>query len=165
MSDLKRTLWVALLVALTLPLMSSQALAGCGCDHPPPAFAPVMPAFASPGTEIVLNTDNGRLKSGASYEVRFASTRGGWPITAKGVAISRDAVAVNMPAGLFSGPATVTILDSKNGNHVFDSSLFTAMTLPRRLPAGDAIVALDRFVGGGDRGRHPPHPGRPPGRR
>ena len=146
MSVLKRTLWMALMVALTLPLMSSQALAGCGCDHPPPAFAPVMPAFGSPGTEIVLNSEKGRLRSGATYEVRFSSTKGGWPATAKGIAISRDAVAVNVPAGLFSGPATVTILDSKNGDHVFDSSLFTAMTLPRRLPAGDSIVSLNKFV-------------------
>ena len=146
MSALKRTLWIALMVALTLPLMSSQALAGCGCDHPPPAFAPVMPAFGSPGTEIILNSDRGRLRSGASYEVRFVSSNSFWPISAKGIAISRDAVAVNVPAGLFSGPTAITIVDSKNGDHVFDSSLFTAMTLPRRLPAGDAIVALNGFV-------------------
>ena len=51
------------MIALRLPLLrralaaaatavwiaASPAWAGCGCDHPPPAWAQVMPPFGSPG--------------------------------------------------------------------------------------------------------------------
>jgi hypothetical protein len=71
-----RALAAPWLAAVWLLAAAPPAHAGCGCDHPPPAFAPVMPAFAPPGASVLINLDGAPLTWGASYDVTFAPSQG-----------------------------------------------------------------------------------------
>src|SRR4030095_4635613 len=61
----------ALLVLTAMPPFVRPAPSGCCCDHPPPAFAPVMPPFGSPGRTIRLYADGGFFVPGARYSIAF----------------------------------------------------------------------------------------------
>src|SRR5262245_58744511 len=52
---------------------AAPALAGCGCDHPPPAWAPVMPPFAPPGSKVRVWAKDVKFEVGKAYQVRFGA--------------------------------------------------------------------------------------------
>src|SRR5690349_21217517 len=60
--------------ALSLALVfggADNALAGCGCNKPPPQPAAIIPNVASAGTEVTLH--DRRFRKGAKWTVTFTS--------------------------------------------------------------------------------------------
>jgi len=134
-------------IALAVPLLTTTAQAGCGCDHPPPAFAPVMPPFGAAGKLLTLNVDSNDLSAGVSYDVEFKMAKGWSSMFGNGLAIDSGTVQVNVPGGLL-GPVSITIHRGRKSQAIdFDDSLFTALALPHRMPAGDSLVLLQDFTG------------------
>ena len=145
MKPLDRFLW-GLLVALGLSIPAAPSHAGCGCDHPPPAFAPVMPAFGSPGSELVLNLEAPSLEEGATYWVSFTNEKSPIPAYGEGVARAADSLRLTVPSTILTGPARIQIHDEDRSVIAeFDDSLFTGLPLPRRMPAGDAMILIEDF--------------------
>jgi len=68
---LRRTLTLAAIVILG-SLTPTVVDAGCGCEKPPPAAAPIRPAFASPGDDVTIFAPG--LNASSVYGVLFIST-------------------------------------------------------------------------------------------
>ncbi len=138
------TMALAFFALLASPVLTTPAHAGCGCDHPPPAWAPVMPAFGPPGTAIVLNAQSGEFVPGAEYTVEFNG--GSWSTIDLTVAAdSVSSLAVNLPF-VFPGPTKIEV-DGPGYSHVYEEHLFTTLALPRKVPAGDAVMMLNDLSG------------------
>ncbi|MDH3686892.1 MAG: hypothetical protein OEP95_11740 [Myxococcales bacterium] len=147
MRRLDRWLW-GLVAALAFLIPGTPSHAGCGCDHPPPAFAPVMPPFASPGSPLLLNLETAALEEGAGYYVEFLNEKSLMPVYGKGVATSADSLRVETPSMLLTGPARIRVLREDHSVIAeFEKSLFTGLALPRRLPAGDSMILIEDFYG------------------
>ncbi len=144
-TTLFRIVPLAMLIAVVSLLPSADAQAGCGCDHPAPPAAPVMPPFASPGTTIEVNFETASLTVGEEIEVTFTGTRGR-DQEVDGLVVSSNAVRVSVPGGLRTGPVSISV-ESGGTIHALDDSLFTALAAPRRMPRGNSISMLDRFRG------------------
>ncbi len=128
----------AFALALTALLgASAPAQAGCGCDHPPPAWAPVMPPFASPGKTIRIHPDSYELEQGVSWEVHFGS---GWvpAVDAGGM------LEVAVPVGTQPGPVSLRV----RGGDVdvsLDEAHFTALARAPIIPAGTGTFTVPEF--------------------
>jgi hypothetical protein len=116
--------------------IASSARAGCGCDHPPPGYATVMPAFASPGKIIRINTEDADFKPGAAHLVDF-----GRGVTAKTLAMSSDYLEVEVPNRVMPGPVALRVL-GPNLNKVYSESLFTALPMPAPIEEGTRAVLV-----------------------
>lgn len=134
----------ALMLGLTTSLLPATAQAGCGCDHPAPAWAPVMPAFAFPGGKIRLDGEGAAFQKNRTYTVAFAQPFR--PLTVLVTATNERSLDVVVPAGLMSGPVSIRVT-AKSFDKTYGKELFTALPLPRQLPAGDAIVAVNDYLG------------------
>lgn len=134
----------ALMLGLTTSLLAGPAQAGCGCDHPAPAWAPVMPAFAFPGGKIRLDGDGVSFKVGRTYTVEFL--RPLVPLKVTVTAQSTRSIDVVLPAGIMAGPIAIHVT-GKNLDKTYGKELFTALPLPRQLPAGDVLVAINDYLG------------------
>lgn len=142
-----RTHWIlaaGLMLGLATTLLAAPAQAGCGCDHPAPAWAPVMPAFAFPGGRIRLDGEGAAFQKNRTYTVAFAQPFR--PISVLVTATNERSLDVIVPAGLTSGPVSIRVT-AKNFDKTYGKELFTALPLPRQLPAGDAIVAVNDYLG------------------
>lgn len=142
-----RTGWIlaaALMLGLTTSLLAAPAQAGCGCDHPAPAWAPVMPAFAFPGGKIRLDGDGVSFKKSATYTVEFLRPLS--PLKVTVTAKNTRSIDVVVPAGMMAGPIAIRVT-GKGFDKTYGKELFTALPLPRQLPAGDAIVAVNDYLG------------------
>jgi hypothetical protein len=136
----------ALLVLTAMPPFVRPATAGCGCDHPPPAFALVMPPFGSPGRTIRLYADGGFFVPGARYSIAFQPTASGLASAATVVAFRPDRLEVAVPSNLTPGPMKL-VVKGPGYSKTYGADLFTALPLPRRLPTGDASISVKGLQG------------------
>ena len=132
------------------------ASAGCGCDHPPPSFALVMPAFASPGSEITIFPVGGsEFQSGHIYRVDFG---GGEVVETDASGVVETAVAgaevvetiasssshlrvlVPESAGENPGP-TVLHVQGEGYDHYYSNAAFTALPRAPVVPADGGSFA------------------------
>ncbi|MCP5060506.1 MAG: hypothetical protein GY937_27730 [bacterium] len=139
----------AVLALLALVPNPAPILAGCGCDHPPPAWAPIMPPFASGGQPMLINAQKDEFDVGKTYEVSFGKP--GWFVAkVTVVADSKTQLRIEMPKLVNIGPVELHVTEmegtERGDTDVYDSSLFTAMALPRRLPAGDAVIMMQELM-------------------
>ncbi len=125
-----------LLAFLAAPPVVPTATAGCGCDHPPPAFAPIMPSFASPGTEITLNANGFLFEVGSTYGVNF-----GEGTTVPVIAEDADEILLPMPDYLTSGPAAIRVT-GPNVDHTFSDADFTVLPEALPMPTTDGVSVL-----------------------
>lgn len=134
------------LAVLLAPPLAGPASAGCGCDHPLPMAAPVMPPFGFPGSTIRLDGTGGFVP-GNVYTAEFRSTGPlSFPLRVKGRARSTSSLDVPVPIGLLAGPASIRVTGS-NFDRTYGSELFTALATPRRIPQGDLVYAANDYVG------------------
>ena len=118
-------LGLGFLLAALLPI---QAHAGCGCDHPPPAWDVVMPPFGSPGKTIALFATGGdAFVPGETYEVKFGSPE------ASAIATMDDRLEVTVPDGVNLGPVEIEVR-GPGVDHKYAKSDFTALPDPRVVP-------------------------------
>lgn len=127
---------LALLALASVPPAVPSATAGCGCDHPPPSWALVMPAFASPGREITIEGDGFEFVLDAEYEVDFGNGR-----LATTVADSTVMLRAVVPDQVEPGPVALRVRGD-DLDHQYDASLFTALPPAPALPEGDGIWLL-----------------------
>lgn len=134
-------LWVALLI-LGMPRLSE---AGCGCDHPPPAFASIMPPFGSPGTKIRLSAlGTSRFSVGRPYKVDFGGTE---VVTV--TAQRADYLVVTVPAKVASdpGPKALKVQGAGYDKQYLESD-FTALPPAYVVPAsGGSFASWKVFTG------------------
>jgi hypothetical protein len=121
------------------------AQAGCGCDHPPPGWAPVMPAFASPGKTIVVTAEGAGFKTGRSYEVSLKPT-GGNRVSVDAVALDAERLKLSMPDGLSPGPTAITVSGQGSFSVTHSSSLFTALPEMPVVPVGGGALQEKKLV-------------------
>jgi hypothetical protein len=131
------------LAAAWLLAAAPPAHAGCGCDHPPPAFAPVMPPFASPGHDVLIQTDGNAFQTGNSYQVRFSLDDD--PISVTGTAVGEDRLKVKAPGGRDPGPASITVYGEDGFRQSFPSDLFTLLPRPPVVPVDGGALQQRQF--------------------
>jgi hypothetical protein len=137
----------ALLLGTGHPLLLPQpAAAGCGCDHPAPAWAPVMPPFASPGGKIRIDAGSRPLTVGRYYYVQFHPSNGQG--STQGAALVRaqatDHLFVTVPQDLAPGPVKLQVT-GWGYDQQYDHALFTALPAAAPIPAGDAALVSRRY--------------------
>lgn len=132
-------LFAPLLAATWLLAAAPPAHAGCGCDHPPPALARVMPPFASPGHKVMVSLDSAVLTVGQSYDIVFGSNVG-----AKGVAVTPASLIVEVP-GVGPGPAAIVVKTSRKSSVTIGAEHFTALVRPPVVPAAGGAFADVQF--------------------
>jgi hypothetical protein len=130
---------LALLAGAWLLAAAPPANAGCGCDHPPPAWAPVMPPFAAPGQTLRLFPEGFELVDGEAYLVEFDGNAASETVIAAKPAGAKkndpvEYLDVVFPAGVRSGPASIRV-SGPGVDHTYPSSLFTAMQPLLTLPS------------------------------
>jgi hypothetical protein len=119
---------VVALAVLLLPAASARA--GCGCDHPPPDWAMVMPPFGSPGALIHVFADGGEFVPGEAYGVKLGDDR---VVTV--LAEDSTVLEVLVPGGLALGPVEIEV-NGPGYNRVYPGELFTALPPARAVPPG-----------------------------
>ncbi len=109
----KSSRWIVSLALLFALVAGSPSVvnAGCGCDHPPPAWAPVMPIFAPVGESVTLHPKGRVFIPGHSYKVTFNN------ITVPGGVVAEKAGALDVvvPKGLPVGPTFITVTHLQRG--------------------------------------------------
>lgn len=140
----------ALVVATAVPPFVRPATAGCGCDHPPPAYAPVMPAFAVPGKSIRVFAEGGRFRAFSRYTVTFtsvpASLTAALNPSVTVTALRPDSIQLTVPSNLKVGPISLRVA-GPGYDKTYSPDLFTALPLPRKLPTGDAAILIKTLAG------------------
>lgn len=126
---MKRKFLVLPIIVFLLVLTSNldKALAGCGCDHPPPEYEYVLPSVIWPGMPVNLYSDD--FDEGNEYTVRF----GGVSVTGTAAMDGewRMRVRVELPEGLPLGPTPIWV----DGLELsIPSSDFTVISKPYVLP-------------------------------
>jgi hypothetical protein len=120
--------------ALVCAVASSSARAGCGCDHPPAAWAPIMPPFAWSDKRITINAVEGaEFVPGAAYEVTFENRK------QVVLATSVTHLWVHVPFGLKPGPVAVEV-KGPGYHYKYADSLFTALPNPFRVNPHNAAI-------------------------
>ncbi len=120
---------------------ATPAWSGCGCDHPPPDWALVMPPFASPGKTLTLHAPTPDFVVGETYTVEFESDAE-VDVVAESVAI----LELEMPGGVDPGPVEIRVRGN-DFDHTYPSSLFTALSPAVLVPAQDGAWHLKNFAG------------------
>ncbi len=124
---------------------AGAAQAGCGCDHPPPNWAPIMPSFASPGKMLTISpAGNEQFYRGSAYHVIFEGTDGLERLV-YGTATSTTRVEVEMPSGLRAGPVDIRV-SGPGYDEKYDDEYFTAMPAAAVIPPREAVY-LKSFWG------------------
>lgn len=141
MSSVPRPLTLSCLgaIACMALIAATPARAGCGCDHPPPAWTSVMPPFGSAGATIQLMADDSALEIGALYEVDFGDSA-----RIKVRATHTDRLAVDLPAAVPPGPVAIRL--SGPGVELFyPDDLFTALPRARRIQEREGVYAARNY--------------------
>ena len=136
---------LAALIACLMVSYPLPALAGCGCDKPPPPLASIRPAFASPGDVVTLFAPG--IEEGRPYTAIF--TKQGATALASGVAtIKRDfadgamkpQLSIAVP-DLPPGPIQVWVV-APDSTIVLDvpTSDFTVLQKALALPEANAVT-------------------------
>jgi len=111
--------------------------AGCGCDHPTPCPAPVLPGFASPGDRIQL-TGEGFSTAPEGNRVIFGN--GSMRMTSEAAARTPEQLFVNVPERSFSmyavGPTAIQVNVGKSKVAQYGEDSFTSLCPPLRLEEG-----------------------------
>lgn len=127
------------IAAFTLLAWTAPAQAGCGCDHPPPAFTSVMPPFGSPGKTVHLWQQEGfAFEPGASYAVSFGD------VDTDVVAAHAERLAVPVPVGARPGPASIRV-QGPGVDHTYASTQFTVLAPAPLVPSEDGVFAHHGF--------------------
>jgi hypothetical protein len=134
-----------LLAAASLGGRPAPARAGCGCDHPLPAWAPVMPSFGYPGSTVRIDGNGSSFKVGTTYAVAFVNPSGR-TVSVSVVARNTASIDVTVPTGLLTGPIAIKVT-AKQFSKAYGKEFFTALPLPRRVPAGDAVLLVNDYMG------------------
>ncbi len=129
------------LAALASALLTAAppAQAGCGCDHPPPAWSLVMPPFGSPGRTLQIVADGFAFEAGGLYEVDF----GGHHLV-QVEAGDGDRLKVELPGGVPPGPVAIGIR-GPGVDVVYPSALFTALPRARRIKERSGTFAARNY--------------------
>jgi len=144
----RRLLICGLAAAVAPLLLSSTAQAGCGCDHPPPEWAPVMPIFAPVGARIRIHPDGRAFVVGDYYHVEVDGRSAG------DVVAEHDGyLEANVPEGVDIGPATIEVFAWKRGwfgwylDRVlqYGSADFTVLSDFIPLPDRDGLYSTGSF--------------------
>lgn len=135
----------AALFAGLLLSAAPPAQAGCGCDHPPPAWAPVMPPFASPGKEIRIWGDGFHFQPGRSYEVAFENGH-----RSSAVASATGFLDVKVPPGVPPGPVQLDV-EGPGVSHQYDQAHFTVLSPAPLVPGAEGVFSYVQFVGSVDK--------------
>lgn len=101
----------------------SPALAGCGCDKPPPAPAVVIPHVAFPGLSLTLFHDS--FQVGQTWNVAFRNGRTTKAVSAQ--VVSRRAL--TDPTGITYGPQLVVLMPEAPVGPTSITASFDAMSL------------------------------------
>lgn len=128
---------LAALAWLLLPALPASA--GCGCDHPPPGYASIMPAFGSPGKKVRLNAPSGRsFAPGAVYLVKMGNRE------AFVAATTGSHIDVAVPMDADPGPTEVEIVGD-GFDHKYEKREFTVMAPAPMLPERNGLFAARNF--------------------
>jgi hypothetical protein len=124
-------------VLATVALAVPNSWAGCGCDHPAPCPAPVLPAFGSPGDSILL-TGSGFGTDGGN-KVVFQTGRETLQVDA--TAYDPEHMKVKVPAGVTKenklvGPAKIRVMTPSGQTVNFSEDEFTYLGSPLVLEEG-----------------------------
>ncbi len=125
------------LAVLLLPAVSARA--GCGCDHPPPDWAMVMPPFGSPGAMIQIFADGGEFVPGEAYSVGFGDES-----EVKVVARDSNVLETSVPDGLELGPVALWV-KGPGYERKYAPELFTALPPARAVPPGTGKYLNTRY--------------------
>jgi hypothetical protein len=146
-----RLVAASLALGCALMLAPGNARSGCGCDHPPPDWAPVMPVFAASGTSIRIWADGDPYEVGTAYEVEVD----GVAVPGGGVvAKSANHLEVTVPSGVEIGPASIRVFrevrswwrSSTQDVHVdYDGSYFTVLPAFVDVPPVDGVYESRPF--------------------
>ncbi len=129
-----------LVVAGALALAPAGAVrAGCGCDHPPPAWSVVMPPFGSPHKVITVFAEGGSFTVGETYAVSFGSGP-----TVSVVATLSDRLEVAVPKAAAPGPAAIRV-QGPDYDHSYPESAFTVLGKPRKIKNREGIFAARNY--------------------
>ena len=131
---------LTLLLAAALWLIpAGAARAGCGCDHPPPEWSVVMPAFGSPNKVITIFAEGGgSFLLGSTYTVEFGSKHVSTP------AGLNDRLEVAVPRGVAVGPVALRV-HGPGYDHTYPESAFTALANPRRIRDRDGVFTARSY--------------------
>jgi hypothetical protein len=141
-------LLLLLLLSAAPLLFTPSAQAGCGCDHPPPEWSPVMPIFAPAGATIRIHEDGKAFTVGKTYRVEFDHRR-----SASVVAEHAGFVEVEVPHGVDVGPAHIEVSEWKRGwfgwytREIadYDSEHFTVLPPFVPLPSREGVFLTRSF--------------------
>ena len=131
-------------------MLPTSATAGCGCDHPAPDWAPVMPYFAPEGGRVRIHADKEEFTIGEAYEVSIS----GMTVPGGGVvAASRRFIEVDVPRGVGIGPVSVRVWRrhrSRSGRHKvtyanYDESVFTVLPDWVVVPPVEGVFESKKF--------------------
>ena len=134
------SLAVALLCTTFTPPFVSPATAGCGCDHPPPAFTQVMPPYASPGKLVRIFADTNPFIAGRPYEVDFEGKK------VAVIAAEAESLEVAMPFGVKPGPVEIKV-KGEHFDYTYSRSLFTALPKAVKVPSHPGAFEVREFKG------------------
>ncbi len=134
-----RPLPVLLVAGLLALAPAGASRAGCGCDHPPPAWSVVMPPFGSPHKVITIFAEGGSFTVGETYAVSFGSGP-----TVAAVATLTDRLEVPVPKGAAPGPAAIRV-QGPDYDHTYPDSAFTVLGKPRKIKNREGIFAARKY--------------------
>lgn len=121
---------------LAVGMMAAQPTwAGCGCDHPPPEWGLIMPAFAAPDETIAIHADSGEFIVGETYKVAFGKKR------VDVVAESVGRLDVTIPDDVNPGPREIKV-DGPSYAHDYPKELFTVLGEAAPLPDESGLFLM-----------------------
>ncbi len=126
--------------AAALSILSARpAEAGCGCDHPPPGYAAIVPAFGSPGKAVRVHAPaDEAFLPGAPYLVKMG---GGESLV---VAQHDTHLKVTVPKTAKPGPTEVEIIGADE-SYKYARNEFTVLAPAPVLPEQNGLFAAARF--------------------
>jgi len=111
-------------VAASVMLAAPSVWAGCGCDHPAPCPAPVLPAFASPGDAVLL--------TGTGFSTEKPNTvvfgAGKERLTAEAVASDPEHIKLRLPEGERKGKKLQGHAGNRNGKSPVGPAAISVLT-------------------------------------
>jgi hypothetical protein len=131
------------MVATALWLAGEPARAGCGCDHPAPAWTVIAPPFASPGRAIRIYADGASFVVGRSYKVDFG---GSAVVELKAKETGFLSVVVPTAVGSAPGPKKLKV-QGKGYDREYSDALFTALPPAAVVPANGGRFGIRKYFG------------------
>ncbi len=135
---LKRRICLVVTLCAFLGITSTTAQAGCGCDHPPAEWAQIMPPFATKGKSMTVFAVDAVFTVGQAYSVLLGDDE---TVVVAGL---DDRLEFTLPGGLDVGPTTVHVT-GPGYDHVYDNSLLTVLSKPRRIKNKAGFFHADRY--------------------